>query len=100
MRTGWTFTRSARNNAHVHILAALTLAVETIPFEVTGLDFDNGGEFINYDVIDWAARPPHPVPSGPARRDRQARNTGPRSQPHDTTARYQARRHTPQSELN
>ncbi|WP_235272478.1 integrase catalytic domain-containing protein [Microbacterium profundi] len=55
MRTGRTFTRSTRNNAHVHILAALTLAVETIPFEVTGLDFDNGGEFINYDVIDWAA---------------------------------------------
>lgn len=55
MRTGWTFTRSSRNNAHVHILAALTLAVEAIPFEVTGLDFDNGGEFINYDVIDWAA---------------------------------------------
>lgn len=36
MHTGWTFTRSTRNNAHVHILAGLTLAVETIPFEVTG----------------------------------------------------------------
>lgn len=55
MHTGWTFTRSTRNNAHIHILAALTLAVETIPFEITGLDFDNGSEFINHDVIDWAA---------------------------------------------
>lgn len=55
MHTGWVFTRSTRNNAHVHILAALTLAAETIPFEVTGLDFDNGGEFINHDVIGWAA---------------------------------------------
>ena len=55
MRTGWVFTRSIRNNAHVHILDALGHAVEQIPFEVTGLDFDNGSEFINHDVIDWAA---------------------------------------------
>lgn len=55
MRTGWVFTRSIRNNAHVHVLTALHAAVEQIPFEVTGLDFDNGSEFINHDVIDWAA---------------------------------------------
>ena len=55
MRTGWVFTRSARNNAHVHVLAALQAAVQTIPFEVVGLDFDNGGEFINHDVVGWAA---------------------------------------------
>jgi hypothetical protein len=55
MRTGWVFTRSMRNNAHVHVLAALSQAIETIPFEVTGLDFDNGSEFINHDVIGWAA---------------------------------------------
>ena len=55
MRTGWVFTRSTRNNAHVHVLAALQDALEQIPFEVTGLDFDNGGEFINHAVIDWAA---------------------------------------------
>lgn len=56
MRTGWVFTRSMRNNAHVHILAALDNAVAGIPFEVTGLDFDNGSEFINHDVINWAAQ--------------------------------------------
>lgn len=55
MRSGWVFTRSMRNNAHVHVLAALDHAVAGIPFEVTGLDFDNGSEFINHDVIDWAA---------------------------------------------
>ena len=55
MRTGWVFTRSIRNNAHIHVLAALQAAVEVIPFEVTGLDFDNGSEFINHDVIGWAA---------------------------------------------
>lgn len=53
---GWTFTRSVRNNAHIHILAALDKAVAAIPFEVTGLDFDNGSEFINHDVIGWAGQ--------------------------------------------
>jgi hypothetical protein len=55
MRTGWVVTRSTRNNAHLNVLAALQHAVEHVPFEVTGLDFDNGGEFINHDVIGWAA---------------------------------------------
>ena len=57
VHTGWTFTRTVRNNAHVHILAALKAAVdpaEGIPFEVTGLDFDNGTEFLNKAVIKWA----------------------------------------------
>lgn len=55
VRIGWTFTRSVRNNAHVHILGALGAAVDQIPFEVTGLDFDNGSEFLNKAVIKWAA---------------------------------------------
>lgn len=55
MQTGWVSTRSTRNNAHLNVLAALQHAVDQVPFEVTGLDFDNGGEFINHDVIDWAA---------------------------------------------
>lgn len=54
-RIGWVFTRSIRNNAHVHILTGLDTAMASIPFEVTGLDFDNGTEFINHHVIDWAA---------------------------------------------
>lgn len=45
VHTGWVFTRTVRNNAHVHILSALKAAVEEVPFEVTGLDFDNGSEF-------------------------------------------------------
>ena len=55
MRTGWVFTRSVRNNAHIHVLHLLQQAVEVIPYEVTGLDFDNGGEFINHDIVNWAA---------------------------------------------
>lgn len=55
VHTGWVFTRTIRNNAHVHILGALKTAVEEVPFEVVGLDFDNGSEFLNKDVIAWAA---------------------------------------------
>lgn len=55
IQTGWVSTRSTRNNAHLNVLAALQHAVDQVPFEVTGLDFDNGGEFINHDVIGWAA---------------------------------------------
>jgi hypothetical protein len=51
---GWVFTRSMRNNAHVHILAALKAGVTQIPYEVTGLDFDNGSEFLNHPVVTWA----------------------------------------------
>lgn len=54
VHTGWVFTRSIRNNAHVHILAALKAGVTVIPFEVTGLDFDNGSEFLNHAVVGWA----------------------------------------------
>lgn len=55
VHTGWVFTRSVRNNAHVHILGALRAGVEQVPFAVTGLDFDNGSEFLNHAVIKWAA---------------------------------------------
>lgn len=55
VHTGWVFTRAVRNNAHVHILGALKAGVHEIPYEVTGLDFDNGSEFLNKAVIKWAA---------------------------------------------
>jgi hypothetical protein len=55
VHTGWVFTRTVRNNAHVHILGALKAGVLEVPFEVTGLDFDNGSEFLNKAVIAWAA---------------------------------------------
>jgi len=55
MRTGWTYTTAIRNNAATHIVAACTDFVQAIPFLVTGMDFDNGSEFMNYDLLDWAA---------------------------------------------
>jgi hypothetical protein len=51
---GWVFTHTVRNNAHTHILAGLKASVTKIPYGVTGLDFDNGTEFLNKPVIGWA----------------------------------------------
>jgi hypothetical protein len=56
VHTGWVFTRTVRNNANTHILGALKAGVHEIPYEVTGLDFDNGTEFLNKAVIKWAAQ--------------------------------------------
>ncbi|QYL27013.1 hypothetical protein TM48_01181 [Mycobacterium shottsii] len=55
MHIGWVFTRTVRNNAHPHILGALKTGITKIPYKVTGLDFDNGTEFLNKAVIKWAA---------------------------------------------
>ncbi len=54
VHTGWVFTRSIRNNANAHILAGLKAAVTELPYGITGLDFDNGTEFLNGPVITWA----------------------------------------------
>jgi len=53
VHTGWVFTRTVRNNAHIHILGALKAGVDDVPFAVTGLDFDNGTEFLR--KATWAA---------------------------------------------
>ena len=51
---GWTFTRSIRNNARVHIQWALQQAHDLLPYPLAGVDFDNGSEFINHDIVGWA----------------------------------------------
>ncbi|WGH89962.1 integrase [Auritidibacter ignavus] len=55
MRTGWTDTTAIRNNAATYIVGACTDFVAAIPYLVTGMDFDNGSELMNYDLLDWAA---------------------------------------------
>ncbi len=53
--TGWVHMETTRNNAHKHIRRALDAAIDAIPYQVQGLDCDNGSELINYDVVEWAA---------------------------------------------
>lgn len=55
VRIGWVYTTAVRNNAAKHIVGACTDFVAAVPYLVTAMDFDNGSEFMNYDLLDWAA---------------------------------------------
>ena len=55
VNTGWIHLEALRNNARVHMLKALDSAIEAIPYQIQGLDCDNGSEFINREVINWAS---------------------------------------------
>jgi hypothetical protein len=52
---GWIQLEVMRNNAHKHIRVALDDSMDAIPYQVLGLDCDNGSELVNYDVVSWAA---------------------------------------------
>jgi hypothetical protein len=54
VHTGWVFTRTVRNNASTNIREALKTAVTEIAYAVSGVDFNNGTEFLNETVIGWA----------------------------------------------
>lgn len=56
MVTGWVFTRAIRNNAAVHVLGVFDTFIGQMPFAVTGIDCDNGSEFINHDLVGWAGQ--------------------------------------------
>lgn len=52
--TGWTEPMAIRSKAHRPVLAGLKGIRARMPFELVGLDFDNGGEFVNHAVVGWA----------------------------------------------
>ena len=49
--TAWTETRAVKNKAQVWVFAALQEIMGRLPFELLGLDSDNGGEFINAHLV-------------------------------------------------
>ncbi len=51
--TGWTETRAVRNKAQVWVFEALKEIRRQLPFELLGIDSDNGGEFINNHLIRY-----------------------------------------------
>ncbi|WP_218958218.1 hypothetical protein [Actinomyces trachealis] len=42
-----------RHNAEKHIIAALDAAIDTVPFPLLGMDFDNSSEFTQPRVVTW-----------------------------------------------
>lgn len=53
VHTGWTHLEVLRNNSRVHVLAGLSRLQAALPFDIAGLDCDNGSEFINDEVVKW-----------------------------------------------
>ena len=52
--TGWTENMALKNGAHRWVIEAMTAIEARLPFPLVGLDTDNGGEFINHALINWA----------------------------------------------
>jgi hypothetical protein len=52
--TGWTENMALKNGAHRWVIEAMTVIETRLPFPLVGLDTDNGGEFINHALINWA----------------------------------------------
>jgi hypothetical protein len=53
--SGWVELRPTLNKAHKWILEALTDIKSSLPFPMTGLDSDNGEEFINAALVKWCS---------------------------------------------
>jgi hypothetical protein len=52
----WTETRAVRNKAQVWVFEALTDIREALPFELLGIDSDNGSEFINAHLFRYCTQ--------------------------------------------
>jgi hypothetical protein len=53
--SGWTEERSLLNNAHRWTKEAISNIRSEIPFPMYGIDTDNGGEFINTQLLAWCS---------------------------------------------
>ncbi|MFQ4149436.1 hypothetical protein AAGW05_12185 [Arthrobacter sp. LAPM80] len=51
--TGWTVTRSVKNEAQKWVFAATNDSTAAFPFPIHGLDSENGSEFINWELFRW-----------------------------------------------
>lgn len=61
---GWGMMRTVKNKAFVNIHAGLNWIAGHAPIPIAGMDFDNGGEFMNWSVIAWADQRDIPLTRG------------------------------------
>jgi hypothetical protein len=59
--TTWVELRAMWGRGQAGTLSALRDIETSLPFELLGLDSDNGGEFLNYHVLRWLQQRPRPV---------------------------------------
>jgi len=73
--TTWVELRAMWGRGQAGTLAALQDMESCLPFSLLGLDSDNGGEFLNYHVLQWLqkrARPVYMTRSRPLKKDDNA----------------------------
>ena len=51
--SGWTEECALLNNAHRWVKERIAITRTNLPFPMLGIDSDNGGEFINHQLLDW-----------------------------------------------
>jgi len=51
--SGWTEECALLNNAHRWVKERIESTRDSLPFPMLGIDSDNGGEFINHQLLDW-----------------------------------------------
>lgn len=54
--TGWTECLALRHRSQDAVIDALGRVRQILPFAVLGLDTDNGGEFLNYELLAYCGR--------------------------------------------
>src|SRR5882724_12975421 len=59
--TTWVEVRAMWGRGQAGTLAALQDVEGSLPFDLSGLDSDNGGEFLNHHVLKWLQKRPQPV---------------------------------------
>jgi hypothetical protein len=52
--SGWTEMRAVQNKAQTHVFAAIKHIRQRLPFDLLGIDSDNGSEFINNELWRYA----------------------------------------------
>lgn len=54
--TGWTELGALMGKSEGDVLQEIAEIKELLPFPLLGFDTDNGGEFINYGLVDWCSK--------------------------------------------
>jgi hypothetical protein len=73
--SGWTEVRPSWNRGQESVLQAFSTIEAQLPFEMLGVDTDNGGEFLNYHLHDYLTKRAKPIEmtrSRPYRKNDQA----------------------------
>jgi hypothetical protein len=62
VHTQWTETRAVFNRGALGVKARIAEIEAALPFAILGFDCDNGGEFLNWHLVDYFGKRPRSVP--------------------------------------